>query len=207
MKDHVIPRLPFGTQTPNVTSRNLKDADRLIRMWVKRILHLNVHTPDASIHASIKDWGLGIMEFRAAVPHILLQRLVRLRENDSDRVGQRLTDTPKIEGLMSRLSAMGGGTPHHQIWREKIKEGALTAGLELTSESSASRGWIDCRPKGWTGKDYIKAVQLHTANLPTAGMASSPRESQSCRTGCNKMNKRETICSCFRAAQQHTGHG
>lgn len=67
----------------------------------------------------------------------------------------------------------------------------MTAGLELISESAASRGWIGCRPRGQSGKDYIKAVQLRTANLPTAGMASNPRESQSCRAGCNK---RETIC-------------
>lgn len=45
--------------------------------------------------------------------------------------------------------------------------------------------------KGWTGKDYITAVQLRAANLPTAGMSSNPRESQGCRAGCNK---RVTIC-------------
>lgn len=41
-------------------------------------------------------------------------------------------------------------------------------------------------PNGWTGKDYIKAIQLRNNNLPTAALPSNPAEARTCRAGCNK---------------------
>lgn len=82
VRDHVIPRLTFALQTTRITSKSLRGVDRLVRMWVKRMLHLNVHTPDAVIHASIRDGGIGILETRTAIPNTFLKRLIRIREND-----------------------------------------------------------------------------------------------------------------------------
>lgn len=81
--------------------------------------------------------------------------------------------------------------PHWTALREKIKSGFLTSGLEACSDAVASRGWIYNKPQGWSGRDYIKAIQLRTANLPTQGIASNPPEQQQCRAGCPE---RETIC-------------
>lgn len=111
IKDYVIPRLIYATQTPRLTSTSLRSVDRLVQMSTKRKLHLNVQIPDAAIHASVRDGSLGIMEWKSAVPNILLKRLVRIRENDHDPAGQRLTYTDVIDGLMRRLSSMGAAIP------------------------------------------------------------------------------------------------
>lgn len=92
---------------------------------------------------------------------------------------------------MSKLTAMGASTPSSTHWRGKIREGPLTAGLEHAADSAASRSWIYNKPNGWTGRDYVRAIQLRSANLPTAGIPSNPPEQQRCRAGCAK---RETIC-------------
>lgn len=79
------------------------------------------------------------MELRSAIPNIFLKRLIRLREDEEDPVAQRLTHTNRIEGLMHRLTRMGGEANHKQIWRERIVEGVRTSGLEDACEASSSR--------------------------------------------------------------------
>lgn len=153
LKTFITPPVIFAAQSPRVTIRTLKDADRLIQLWTKHILHLNIHTSDASIHASIRDGGLSVMELRSNIPNIYLKRLVRLRENDNEPVAQHLTYLEPIEALMQLLSHCVRHTPSRQQWREKIQQGAFTA------EDSSSRSWITSKPHGWTGKDFIKALR------------------------------------------------
>lgn len=181
IRDHIIPRLVHATQNLKITSKALKDADRLVRLWVKRMLHHNIHTPDASIYAKLKDGGLGILELKTNIPNILLKRLTKIRENDADPTGQSV----------HRLQRMVGDVPAEQLWRDKIKSGAITSGLEQTADSAASRSWLQNKPKGWTGRDFVRAVQLRSGNLPTAAIPSNPPDKHQCRAGCTKQ---ETIC-------------
>jgi hypothetical protein len=68
LKQFVIPRLLYGLQNPNVTTRTLRDGDRLIRKAVKGLYHLNAHTAHALIHACVRNGGLGVLELRRAIP-------------------------------------------------------------------------------------------------------------------------------------------
>lgn len=92
---------------------------------------------------------------------------------------------------MKRLTSLGDESSYQQLWREKIKEVAISSRFEAAAESSVSRSWIDSKPKGWSGSDFVKDVHLLTGNLATAGIASNPPDSHACRAGCIKM---ETIC-------------
>lgn len=191
VRDHIVPRLLYATQVPTITAKVLKDADRLIRLWLKRMLHLNIHTPDAAIHARLRDGGLGIIELRSTIPTTLLRRLIKIRENANDTTGQRLTYLEPVEKLMTKLSNLAEDVDPNNHWRQKISSGPFTSGLEDASYSSASRSWITNKPRGWSGRDFVRAIQTRTANLPTAAIPSNPPEQQNCRAGCNK---KETLC-------------
>lgn len=78
------------------------------------MLHMNIHTTNACIHAAIRDGGLGILELRSAIPAILLKRLVAIRENDNDSTGQRLTYTDSLERLMIKLNDWSGAVGYKQ---------------------------------------------------------------------------------------------
>jgi hypothetical protein len=184
LKLYVIPRLLYGLQNPKVTSRTLRDGDRLIRKAIKGFYHLNAHTPDALIHASVRDGGLGVMELRRAIPRIFLGRLVNLMEKDGDLVLSSVLQSDRNRSLMIRLSGIAGDVPETTHWRDKIASGALSKGLEQTSEDSSSRLWISDRPTGWSGRDHVRAVQLRTANLPTKAIPSVPVGQRRCRHGC-----------------------
>lgn len=186
IKTYVIPKILYGLQVPGVTGRILREADRLIRHYTKKVLHLNIHTSDAAFYAKIRDGGLGIMNLKGSIPKIFLGRLTSILSANNDTSIQYVFQTPFILDLMRRLEAMMGNQPPDIHWAGVLKDSPLLKGLEAASEDQASRSWIDAKPPGWTGRDFVRAVQLRTANLPTAGMPSNPVDQRGCRAGCAK---------------------
>lgn len=184
LKQYVIPRLLYGLQNPKITGKVLRAADRLIRKHVRATLHLNAHTPDALLHASVRDGGLGIMELKSSIPRIFLGRLVRLLEGPEDGSLSSVLQSTPIRDLMGRLQKMAGDVPGAAFWRDKISSQILSKGLEQASEDPSSRSWVDKKPFGWSGRDYVRAVQLRTANLPTKAIPSVPRDQRRCRGNC-----------------------
>lgn len=121
LKDHRIPRLVFGLQTTKINKRILKDTDKLIRLWTKRMLHLNLHTPDQCIYARIRDGGLGITHFQTNIPKIFLNRIQNLANNMQDVTAAELTTRPEITNLLGNLHKMiESGVSTEEI-RTKIK--------------------------------------------------------------------------------------
>lgn len=49
LKSFIMPKLFYILQSPATTAYQLTSADKLIKAAAKRILHLNIHTPDASL--------------------------------------------------------------------------------------------------------------------------------------------------------------
>lgn len=155
-------------------AKTLMDADKLVKLWIKRMLHLNVHTPDASLYAKIRENPLGILELRSCIPHIYLKRLEKMRENDGDLIGQRLSYTEDMDK-----------------WCETISSDSITRGLQNCVDSPASHSWINTKPLGWSGRNFVRGIQLRVGNLATAVIKSNPGNLQQCRSRCNK---KETIC-------------
>lgn len=186
LKTIVLPKIFYILQVPSVTSRTLHDADKLTKSFAKRTLHLNVHTNDASLYARVRDGGLGLMELSKAVPYTLLRRINRLSEHFSDSTLQSCLHSNIILAAKSRLAKISSPSPPYQHHREAITTSANTKGLEQASDSVASRGWINNPPPQWSGRDYVRAVQLRTHNLPTAALPYNPPQQRMCRAGCEK---------------------
>ncbi|KYB24639.1 hypothetical protein TcasGA2_TC034965 [Tribolium castaneum] len=178
---------PLSNRTKNAYSSGnmvLREADRLITRHLKTYYHLNVHTPDSLIHASVSDGGLGIMELRKAIPRIFLGRLVKLLNKNKDSVLSLVLHSNRVRTLMGKLSTMAGEVPESTFWRNQIASGPLSKGLEQAAEDTASRLWISEKPSGWSGRDHVRAVQLRTGNLPTKAIPSVSVGQRRCRHGC-----------------------
>jgi hypothetical protein len=79
---------------------------------------------------------------------------------------------------------MAGEIHDLAAWWVRVKSGPLTKGLEQATEDPASRAWILEKPQDWSGKGFVHAVQLRTANLPTKAIPSTPKDQRRCRGGC-----------------------
>lgn len=52
-----------------------RSADKMIRAFLKRTLHLNIYTLSQNLHDKVRDVGLEIPELRREIPHIFIGRL------------------------------------------------------------------------------------------------------------------------------------
>lgn len=181
LRNHLIPRLQYGLQNTKVNGALLKTVDRLIKASVKRCLHLPVRTPDSVIHAKVRDGGLGIPQLRKVVPWTLLKRLSGLLDKTEDPIISSVLQSDRFRNIMGRLQRLAGEIPADQKWREAITSGPMTSGSQIAVEDPASREWVTCRPHGWSGRDYVRAIHLRTNTLPCRGHPSNPPDQRRCR--------------------------
>lgn len=160
MKEHVIPRLLYTLQNPEINAKKLKDTSKLIKLWVKRYLHLCVTTPDAALFGRLKDGRLGLLDLTKAIPEMLLRRINKIA-TEGDPVMHSLMEHELILKLRESLSRMTSGAPAALHWQQKITQRPTTKGLEQANKHSASRGWIDRKPKGWCGR-----LQRESCRIP-----------------------------------------
>lgn len=195
VRDFVIPRLLYTLQNSRINAKTLSEADRLIRSATKKFLHLHLHTADQHLYAAVRDGGLGLMPLRRRVPEVMMGRLRKALMSDDPSVSA-LGRIPVIANLLSRLQGLVGEVNSREWWRQRVRTGATSRGLEAACEDSASRQWLSSKPRGWTGGDFVRAIHLRAANLPTAGIPSNPPEQRWCRGGCGKV---ETLCHVLQA--------
>ncbi|KAK9747003.1 hypothetical protein QE152_g5694 [Popillia japonica] len=149
------------------------------------MLHLATHTGSQFLHAAVRDGGLGVPQLRRTIPDILCRRLDGLTA--SDYVSEALLKTKGFaRDFHRRMRVLAGGGPSDAFWREEITTRPFSAGLEAAVEDLASRAWLAATPRGWTGGDFVRAVQLRTGNLPTKGLASVNPQERRCRAGCQR---------------------
>lgn len=164
----------------------LKGADRLFRNSIKKILHLNTHTPDACLYARLRDGSLGVPELSKVIPFTMSNRLNNLKKRTDDLILQAAFSTNTLTSTMTRLTRIAPDIDPYQTHKEFIGSSSMTKGLEQVSEDESSRSWISNPPAQWSGRDFVRAVQVRSHNLPTAALPYTPAAQRSCRGGCQK---------------------
>lgn len=180
---YLIPRLMHCGQSADITVGKLVHMDRLIRRFVKATLHLPVTTPTAYLYAKIRDGGLSIPCLRHQIGVIYRRRLQRIcLQNDPDF--DAAFSTPSIQRLMRKLDVICQGIPTSRsaiarFWATSLHQSALGNGLIYNTRAASS--WILDPPPFWTGRDYIRAIQLRIGLLPTGGAPYINAEAAQCR--------------------------
>ncbi|KAK9719198.1 hypothetical protein QE152_g22804 [Popillia japonica] len=169
-----------------MTKKTLKDADRRLRMPIRKVLHINKSSPDAFIHAPIREGGLGIISLQVHVPAIM----TRLTAT-ADPVTAAVLTIPAVEKLYQKLLKWteGNGGSTTNIMKEcgrKLQESYSGNGLYQRNNSGISGSCVRNPPPFWSGGDYMKAVLLKGNLLPTKGIPSNPPHERMCRAGCRK---------------------
>ncbi|CAK9798933.1 Retrovirus-related Pol polyprotein from type-1 retrotransposable element R2 (Fragment) [Anthophora plagiata] len=191
---YLIPRLMHCNQSSDITAGKLDHIDRLIRRFVKATLHLPVTTPTSYMYAKIRDGGLSIPCLRHQIGVIYRRRLQRIcLQNDPDF--NAAFDTPSVKRLMRKLDIICQGIPTARSavarhWATNLHQSALGNGLKYNTQSSNS--WILNPPPFWTGRDYIRAIQLRIGLPPTGGAPYINADAAQCRYP-TCVGRRETL--------------
>ncbi|XP_017768902.1 PREDICTED: uncharacterized protein LOC108557038, partial [Nicrophorus vespilloides] len=138
---------------------------------------------------------LGITCFRTSIPGSLAKRIRKSLESSGSPV-ETLTNDLVFSRNLQRLERLAPLTDPGTTRREQIRMNPYVRGIEEAVHDVASRSWIDHPPLGWTGRDYVRAIQLRNGNLPTRGIPSNPPEHRRCRAGCTV---NESLCHVLQA--------
>ena len=125
LRVHLLPRLLHFLMSPRTPVATLKNVDKVTRHYIKRIVHLHLHTADALIHAPLKDGGLGICQVAISIPTILLRRITKLKSrNPDDAVLLAALSSVRAANLISKQEELANKYPptYH---RREISEGGL----------------------------------------------------------------------------------
>ncbi|CAL7932765.1 unnamed protein product [Xylocopa violacea] len=191
---YLIPRLMHCNQTSDITVGRLEHIDRLIRRFVKATLHLPTSTPSALLYAKIRDGGLSIPCMRHQIGVVYRRRMQRISLQGDPEFAAAFR-TPTICRLMRKLDIICQGIPSPRCaiarhWAINLHQSALGNGL--TYNTRAANSWILNPPPFWSGRDYIRAIQLRIGLLPTGGAPYINAEAAQCRYP-TCVGRRETL--------------
>lgn len=191
LKRFLIPRYIHCMQNPKINIKALCRADKAIRKFVKKAVHLHITCPDAYLYATTKEGGLGVPCLRALIPSILLHRLEGMMTTSDVSVLRiiNLSTCKKFYENIEKYTEKYGRTSANikRSWSDTLERSYSGNGVRQGSADSNSGCWIDFPPPYWSGRDFVEAVQLRGNALPTIGIPSNPREKRNCRAGCNRV--------------------
>ena len=78
LRNQLLPSLNYILVLSEVYKGELERMDRMVRKAVRKFLHLPGDTPSASLHASVKDGGLGIPNLATTIPINRTRRLASI---------------------------------------------------------------------------------------------------------------------------------
>ncbi|CAL7932906.1 unnamed protein product [Xylocopa violacea] len=180
---YLIPRLIHCSQNSDITVGKLDHVDRLIRRFVKATLHLPATTPTPFFYAKMRDGGLSIPPLRHLIGVVYRRRLQRI-SLQSDPDFNAAFQTQSMKRLMRKLDIICQDIPSARSavarhWATRLHQSALGNGLKYNSQASTS--WILDPPPFWSGRDYIRAIQLRIGLLPTGGAPYINSQDAQCR--------------------------
>lgn len=195
LKYYLCPRYNYILQNPDISLKTLRNADRLLRASVKKILHLPAQTPNAALYCPIKQGGLGITSFQHRIPGILLSRIRKIQRVQDPQLHTAI-GTEYYQHLCTRLSRwlQECGESARSVagyWAARLEASTSGGGLWQVSGNPSSSGWLETPPVFWSGQDFVKAVLLRFNLLPTHGGVHNRSGQTRCRAGCAR---RETVC-------------
>lgn len=185
LKLFCLPRFLTKFQGAMVCMKMLKEADRKVRYFVKRTLHLFSHVSNSVIHAPVREGGLGVLSFSQRIPIIMENRLEAL-----EGVDHILDAAINLAGdWVRRIARMVDPTASTKAEVAAKNSAALNIsffgnGINQAGNNGGCSRYLTNPPPYWSSEDYISAIHLRFNLLPCKSMPTVPRDERRCRAGC-----------------------
>ncbi|CAK9834256.1 Retrovirus-related Pol polyprotein from type-2 retrotransposable element R2DM [Anthophora retusa] len=187
LKVMVLPGIYHLLTLGNTTLSRLKQADKVVRGAVRKWLNLPHDTPNAYVHANVKDGGLSIPSMRWLMP---LHRRVRLQKLIKAGQPTDLYITLEIQRTIRRLTErqVDFNTPSkiEDRWAKLLHASVDGKGLRKSGKTPQQHQWVIEGTRFLSGRDYINSIKLRINALPTRSKTARGRKNnRACRGGCN----------------------
>lgn len=191
LKIMVLPGIFHQAELGNINVSVFRKCDRLIRSCVRNWLNLPTDTPNAYIHAHVKNGGLGVPALRWSAPLKRLQRLRRLPMADAmTRSSPGAFLRNEIEKCSERLREVGQQDITCSVlrnwWAQQLHAKVDGGGLKESAKVPQQHVWLQDGTRFLSGKDFLQACKLRINALPTRSRTARGRpKTRHCRAGCN----------------------
>lgn len=185
----VVPALYHQLELGNTTISMLRKSDRMLRQAVRKWLNLPTDAPNAYVHATTKDEGLGIPFLRWIAPMRRLHRLLRLPiSGNAETPNAFLSKEVKqcrdrlVDGI--RLETFADV---NRRWAAKFYAGVDGGGLQESAKVPQQNIWIREGTRFLTGRDFVMSCKLRINALLTKSRTTRGQmQERFCRAGCNR---------------------
>jgi len=188
LRTMIVPKLYHQLALGAVTIGALNKTDKIIRSTVRGWLALPHDAPNAYIHATVRDGGLGILSLRWTAP---LQRRGRLLAARNTHYQQGFGDyaNEELARCTKRLTDYGTQYTTPEMldtrWKDKLYEKIDGCGLRESFKTPHQHQWIADGSAFLSGKDYINCSKLRISALPTRSRTTrGTTKDRRCRAGC-----------------------
>lgn len=192
VRNIVIPGTLYLLTLGGVTFGYLRTIDRMLRKYVRAWIHLPHDCPNAYIHASIVDGGLGIPSVRWRAPVERANRLAKLARS-SYLVGDtvNLFLLKEITSNENRLKdenneIIRSNEDINKFWARRLYASVDGGALKNSRKVIGQHDWVGDFTRFLSGKDYILSCKARVNALPTRSRTSRGRgrKDRACRGGC-----------------------
>ncbi len=176
LKRNLLPALEYELSLGAPTQHQLRRADRLVRSFVKRWLHLPKDVPNSMLHGEVKNGGLGVPCLRTRIPRLQLQRCERIEAvEERDPIVSALVSHTWWKHLKSKAERLVEKLGHEKplklreanYWHRLLYETIDGKGLKWHGEVSYSNNWINFNNNKLSGKEFVSAVHARCNTLAT----------------------------------------
>lgn len=191
LRTMVVPSTYHSMVLGRSTMSILKKADKVIRAAVRKWLALPHDVPNAYIHASSIDGGLGIPSIRWEVP---LRRLGRLRavsqmeeveRNESMLTFLRMEAARTQLRLQDPVLTVQNRLDIRNRWAKLLYAAVDGKALKGSKRVPQQHQWVTDGTRFLQGKDFINMCKLRINALPVRSRTTRGRaQDRACRGGC-----------------------
>ena len=203
----VLPKLYHQLALDNIMLGTLKCAAKKVKGAVRRWLNLPHDVPNAYVHASNTDGGLGIPAMRWVAPLMSKTRLEAmlgiLNPNAHAFLAKEIMICQqRLSDHETRLNSM---SDINDWWSSKLHKSVDASGLKESRETPDQHSWVGDGTKFLSGRDFINFCRFRISAIPTKTRTSKGRhKDRRCRAGCTASKTlHHVIQVCFRSHQRH----
>ena len=210
LRVHLFPALIYGLTLSKAGVGVLGALDKIVRVAVRKWLHMPKDVPTAFFYTKIGDGGLGL---KAYLTHVRLMRIGRL---------ERITLT-EDEGLKALLATKTGldlrasigkvikvgkvvTNSRQQIdsaYRDILHDSVDGKGLRTMSDEPRAQQWWAHSDIKMSGEEFVRANAIKIASLPTK--VRSARGRPGAAVMCNECNQPANLSHCLQVCGRTAG--
>lgn len=201
----LIPRIMYKLVLGYATFGYLKKLDRVVRLYVRKWLHLPHDTPNAYFHASHKDGGLGISSLRWHAPAYRVQRLEAILKTNNiagPAAGEYLEKeiSKSVRKIKESNETLKTSEMIDQFWARQLYKSNDGASLAESRKIPQQHQWVKEGTRFLCGKDFVNCCKARINALSTLSRTARGRiKDRNCRGGCGRIeNLNHVLQHCHR---------